>query len=271
MKTGLQLPFVFLLIMSGCLDLDDQLFKQSKLSSYELPAAVIPESSRTHVVMQSQGKAIHGFFVRSSGVYPDQVVMYNQGNRDHLQYYWNRAEYFYTMGFNVFIYDYQGYGMSDGEPSEQGLYADAAAAYDYVHSLGFADSAISVYGYSLGGVAAIHQASSIFTPRRLIVESAFASTSALSQSGTLLDIPSSYIMDGEYPNAEKIRLVHIPVLVLHGIDDKFIDLSTNGKIIFDNANLPKQFIQVPGAGHSDVPMVMGVERYISVIRQFIIQ
>jgi len=262
---------MILSLFSGCFDLDSNLFNNDTLTAYNLSTTVIPESLRTQVVLTSQGKKIYGYFVKSSIANTKDVILYNHGNRDHLQFYWDRVELFYKMGFNVFIYDYQGYGMSEGEPSESALYSDATTAYEYLRtSKGFGNGQITVYGFSLGGAPATYLASTIFTPKRFILEAAFASTSALTQSGTLLDLPSTFFMKGEYNNAERIKYVTTPVLILHGVDDKFIDMEKNGKVLFRNANEPKTFIAVPGADHSQIPSKMGEVNYITTVKNFVL-
>ena len=100
-------------------------------------------------------------------------------------------------------------------------------------------------------------------------EAPFASSTALARSGYLLDLPSSYIMRGVYDNAEKIKRVHVPLLLLHGEGDTFIDLEQNGRVVFDNANEPKTFIRVPGANHSEIPQKMGEMEYINTVGNFI--
>ncbi|MFA6457079.1 MAG: alpha/beta hydrolase [Bacteroidota bacterium] len=270
-KTLLPCIIIVALLLPGCFDLDSSLFNNDTLSSYNLSTAVIPASQRTPVVLVSQGKKIYGYFIQSSDTTEKNVILYNHGNRDHLQFYWDRVELFYQMGFSVFIYDYQGYGMSEGEPSEAGIYSDATAAYQYLHTTRHVpDSLITVYGFSLGGAPATHLASTVFTPKRFILESAFASSSSLTQSGTLIDFPSSFFMEGKYDNAEKIKNVHAPVLILHGTDDTFIDMEKNGKVLYKNANNPKTFIPVPGAGHSNVPATMGFVQYSTLIKNFIL-
>jgi fermentation-respiration switch protein FrsA (DUF1100 family) len=262
------LPFCYF----GCFDLDNSLFNNTQLTSYNLSTSVIPESLRTEVVLISQGKKVYGYFVKSKSLSlsdQEKCILYNHGNKDHLQFYWDRVELFYKMGFNVFIYDYEGYGKSEGEPTEDAVYSDATAAYNYVHSRGFSDTSIVVYGFSLGGAPATYLAANVFTPKALILESAFASSSALTESATLLDFPSSYIMKGEYNNAERIKKNSAPLLMFHGVDDKFIDMEKNGKVIFRNANDPKQFIEVPGAGHSNVPSTYGESLYIVTVRDFV--
>jgi len=264
-------PLIAVALFIGCFDLDNSIFNNDTLSSYNLPTSVIPDSMRTEIVMTSQGKKIYGYFVRSIDPAERNVILYNHGNRDHLQFYWDRVEFFYRMGFSIFVYDYQGYGKSEGTPSEAAVYSDAIAAYNYVRSRGFSDDEISVYGFSLGGAPAVHLASGVFTPKKLILEGPFASASVLTQSATLLDLPSTYMMNGEYNNAEKIKRSVAPLLIIFGENDLFIDIHKNGRVIFANANDPKEFMTVKDAGHSNIPAVMGVDAYIAAVRQFIRQ
>jgi hypothetical protein len=257
-------------VLNGCFNLDDALFNSQKLSSYTLPTTVIPESLRTQVVLESQGKKIYGYFAKSKAPQQIYTILYNHGNKDHLQFYWDRVEYLYRTGANVFVYDYQGFGMSEGEPSEDGVYSDAAAALQYVLSRKDVDrNRIVFYGFSLGCAAAVDLAANVMTPSSIVLEAPFASSTAMAKSGYLLDIQSSFIMRGVYDNAAKIKRVHAPLLLMHGESDSFIDIQQNGQVVFDNANEPKTFLRIQGANHSEIPQKMGVDQYIDVVRKFI--
>jgi fermentation-respiration switch protein FrsA (DUF1100 family) len=259
------------LLFSSC-DLESMLYHDTPVSSYSLRTDVIPESKREFVTMTSQGKKIYGYFIKSNGAYPTITILYFHGNWDHLEYYWPRAELLYKTGCNVFIFDYQGYGMSEGTPTEEGLYSDSRAALEYVLSRSdVSRSRLAFYGYSLGCAGAIEVAAYAFAPSVLCLEAPYASASTLLQSGTLLNIPGSYVMKGEYNNAEKIKKVQRPVLVIHGEADNFIDIEHNGAVVFNNASAPKQFIRVPGADHEGIPATWGADNYVSAIRQFILQ
>jgi len=265
-----RLSFLLLTLSScGCFDLESSLHNQDTLTSYELPTGVIPASQRTHVMMTSQGRTIHGFFVKHPDSSETNVVLYNHGNRDHLQFYWPRVEYFYKMGLSVFVYDYQGYGMSEGEPSEEGVYSDAAAAHAYLASRGIADSSIAVYGFSLGGAPATHLAAKVFTPRALVLEAPFASASRLVGSAVLADLPSSYFMDGAYDNEGKIGSVHAPVLIMHGDADSFVDFESNGRVLYEKANDPKRLVVVPSADHNQVMERLGEGTYLNLVGTFV--
>jgi len=271
-RFGLTMCCFIVSLFMGCIDLDNQLFNSTQLSSYQLSNTVIPGSSRELVPMTSQGKKIYGVFIRSNGTHSDVTVLYCHGNKDNLQYYWDRAELLYKMGLNVFIFDYQGFGMSEGTTTESGLYSDGRAALAYVRSRPDVVAAnIVLYGFSLGNAVSIDLAANVFTPKAIVAEAPFASSSTLVQSGTLIDIPSSYVMKGDYNNAEKIKSVHAPLLIIHGESDKFIDIDKNSGVIFTNANQPKQFVRVPGADHSEIPAKLGEANYINLVQQFILK
>lgn len=280
MKTiGIPLAVCLLSVMislaAGC-KLDDFLFNTKKLTSYSLSNAVIPDSARQFVSLSSHGTTIYGFFVKSSGsgregTVPAVTVLYCHGNKESIEQYWDRTELLYQEGYNVFIFDYEGFGMSGGDCSEEALYADGRAALDYLRSRGDVDpDRIVYYGYSLGGAVAIDLAANVRPPLALVCEAPFASGEALLQSGALLDVPGSVALKGDYDNAAKIRRVHVPFLLLHGTDDRFIDMAKNGQVVFDNANEPKQFIKVPGAGHTTIPWTMGVAQYLKAVSDFIL-
>ncbi|RPH35481.1 alpha/beta hydrolase, partial [bacterium] len=217
-----------------------------------------------------RGSRIYGFFVKSAGAHRDVTILYCHGNKESIEPYWDRTELLYQAGYNVFIFDYEGFGMSEGECSEEALYADGRAALDYLRSRPGQDpDKIVYYGFSLGAAVAIDLAANARAPRVLVCEAPFASGESLLQSGVLLDVPGSMALKGDYNNAAKIRNVHVPFLLLHGTDDRFIDITKNGQVVFANANEPKQFIRVTGAGHSTIPWTMGVSEYLKTVTDFI--
>jgi alpha-beta hydrolase superfamily lysophospholipase len=255
---------------SSC-KLDSLLFNTKQLSSYAVSTRIIPDSVREFVSLRSMGNAIYGFYVRSSGANSDKTILYCHGNRESIEAYWDRVELLYQGGYNVFIFDYQGFGMSGGEASEEALYADGRAALAYVTSRpDVSPRNLLYYGYSLGAVVAINLAAGSTQPSVLVCESPFASGEAVLQSGTLIDIPGQIALKGKFDNAATIRQVRAPFLLFHGTDDRFVDIEKNGQVVFDNANEPKKFIRVSGAGHTTVPYVLGVETYLQDIADFVL-
>ncbi len=146
------------------------------------------------------------------------------------------------------LFDYRGYGRSDGEPSEENVYADARAAYDWlINEKNFRPDEIVIFGRSLGGAVAINLASSV-PCRGLIVESSF--TSALDAGKSRFPfMPVKMLIKYRFDSLAKIRSVHCPVLVTHSPDDEFLPYEM-GKKLFEAANEPKQFVALAG-GHND--------------------
>lgn len=260
------LALLLALGLASCMRLDSSLFDNSTLSEYTLADSVIPASAREPVVLSSEdGAKIYGYYVRSNGKHPETTILYCHGNKEHLQYYWDRVELLYKTGCNVFVFDYQGYGMSQGTPTEEHIYGDGRTALSFVLAHDSAVKHYCFYGFSLGGAVAIELAAHTMQPYAIITEDAFASADQLVRSGTVLDVPHSYVMDGVYDNVGKVSQIHAPYLVLHGTADKFIDLEKNGQVLFDHANDPKQFIKIEGADHSEVPQKMGFDTYVSTV------
>ena len=260
------------LILSSC-SMDSFLFNAEPLTEYTLSTAVIPDTGRIEVVLKSEGETIYGYYVRqtdSMRVKPHPTIIYHHGNRDHLQHYWDRVELLYQAGFDVFIYDYRGFGKSTGTSTEQGLRADARAALTYVLGRSDVDSSQIVhYGYSLGGFPSLYSASELHTPRALITESIFASGETLVQSGTLLNVPGSYLLEGAFDNTAPMQKRSCPVLLIHGTKDTFIGVETNGQRLYDVARQPRSFVRIEGADHNNVPYVYGAQNYIDLITTFI--
>lgn len=259
-------------IATSC-TMDSFLFNAEPLTEYVLRTTVIPDTSRVEVALRSDGETIYGYFVRQTDsvrVKPHPTIIYHHGNRDHLQYYWDRVELLYQAGFDVFIYDYRGFGKSTGTSSEQGLRVDARAALSYVMGRADVDTTQIVhYGYSLGGFPALYSASELHNPKALITESIFASGETLVQSGTLLNVPGSYLLEGAFDNTVPMQKRTCPVLIIHGTNDTFIGVETNGQRLYDVARQPRSFVRIQGADHNNVPYVYGTQNYIDLITTFI--
>ena len=162
-------------------------------------------------------------------------------------------------GFSVMAFDYQGYGTSEGKPSEKGAYEDEQAAYNYLRDkLDTPPDRIIIFGRSGGTGPAVHLAAEK-PAAALILQSPF-----LSAFRVLTHIP--ILPFDRFPNARDIRKVRCPVLIMHGTKDEVIPF-WHGKKLFALAHEPKSFAAFPGAGHNDLEDVAGVT-YGKTIREF---
>lgn len=268
-KAVLILSLLASVLACGC-EMDSFLFNEKKISSYTLPGNNIPDSLLKQVTFQSGGNTLYGYWVTSDGSYKGKTILYCQGNKHNIDNYWDRVMYLHKLGVNIFIYDYRGYGLSEGTPSEDGLHEDAAAAWNFIQkSYGVKPDSLILYGYSLGNVSSIYLAAEVVRPMALIAEAPFASANSLTQGSLVLDIPSGWLTKGKFDNAQEIKKINTPFLLMHGSDDDFVRYRDNGKVVFDNAPEPKTLIVVNGAVHTNVPETMGIGEYLNALRGFL--
>ena len=263
---------IALLIMTVSCSLDGFLFNSKKIDEYTLPGNTIPSDHLEQVSFNSGGNKLYGYWVESNGENPGVTVLYCHGNKHNIDNYWDRVLLMYELGVNIFIFDYRGFGLSEGTSSEDGLHQDAESALNYVLSREeVSEDSLVFYGYSLGNVPSIHLAATKFNPLCLIAESPFASSNSLTQSAFALDLPVGWLTKGKFDNAEKIKHIKTPLLLLHGGNDDFVRYRDNGKIIYENAPEPKKLLLVNSANHTDIPMVYGEQKYIQLLRDWIKQ
>ncbi|MBN1349751.1 alpha/beta hydrolase [candidate division KSB1 bacterium] len=260
--------------MAVCLffacDLDGFLFNSRELDQYQLPGNTIPDSLLTPVTFKSETYTLYGYWVQSNGQRAGITLLYCHGNKHHLDHYWDRVMWLHRLGINVFVFDYRGFGRSEGETSEAGLYKDGEAALKYVLSRKETNpDSLCFYGYSLGNVVSIYLAAEKFDPLCLFAESPFASANSLTQGSIGLDIPAGWLTEGEFNNAERIKKIKTPFLLLHGTDDDLVRYRDNGRIVFENAPEPKEQIVISGATHTDIPGIMAVDDYLEHICDWI--
>jgi pimeloyl-ACP methyl ester carboxylesterase len=200
------------------------------------------------------------------------TVIYNHGNGQNINRYWGRVELLWEMGYKVFIYDYEGYGKSEGTPSGDACYADAEAALDYV--LGrpdVEDTSVVYYGWSLGSFMACHLAADVRHPRCLVLENPMASTSALAREGAVLAIPGSFVADADFDNEERIPFVGCRTLIIYGKKDDTAVPKRNAEVLLAEAQgwIPITARPVENAGHADLPEVMTWPEYSRVVKAFV--
>lgn len=176
------------------------------------------------------------------------IVLFFHGNGGNISHRVQKMRYFIQMGASVLIFDYRGYGKSEGRPGELGTYRDGkAAAAEVLLRAGGASDRVFYYGESLGCAIALQTALDI-PPRGLILDSAFTSTADM---GALVFpwLPSRLLVKNRYDNAEKIGRLTVPLLMLHSPDDDIIPFAM-GRSIFEAAPPSKQFIETTGDHNS---------------------
>ena len=156
------------------------------------------------------------------------------------------------LGLNILAIDYRGYGASEGQPSESGLYADAEASYRYLRDrLAVSPDRIVIYGHSLGAAVAIDLASRV-DAAGLIAEGAFTSVPELGREFYPF-IPVRWVTRSRFASIDKIHSIAMPKLFIHARADATIPMR-HGLRLFEEAQPPKTFLEVAG-GHDDAFLV----------------
>ncbi len=153
----------------------------------------------------------------------------------------------HKQGVGYLALAYRGYSSSTGHPTEKGLLIDGLAAYDWLAAKGFKASDIIIHGHSLGAGVATYVATQR-PARALILEAPFTGAADVAQERYPF-IPVTLLMHDKFLNRERIRDVHIPVLIAHGDRDSVIPFA-QGQRLFALANAPKTFVRMHGSEHN---------------------
>lgn len=188
------------------------------------------------------------------------TLLYAHGNAEDLGQVAPMLEELRRHGFAVLGFDYRGYGASTGGPTTaSGATRDMESVYQHaVHTLGVQPSHLVLYGRSVGGGPASDVAARL-PVGGLVLESTFTSTFVVMTRVPLLPFD-------RFPNLRHLRHVHVPILVMHGTDDRTIPIA-HGRRLYEAASNPKQALWIEGAGHNDLALVAG-QRYWNALTEF---
>ena len=188
------------------------------------------------------------------------TVLLCHGNAGNMSHRLHRAALMQQrLGVSVLLFDYRGYGRSEGEPDEQGTYRDARAAYRFLaETKGRRPEAIVIFGESLGTAVAVQLA--LEKPARaLVLESPFTSIPEMARAAYPFLPPVGPLIRTRYETLRKIPSLKMPLLVFHGAHDPVVPFA-QGRRVFEAAPEPKRFVALPDAGHNDT-YVSGGDAY----------
>jgi uncharacterized protein len=216
-----------------------------------------------------KNERIHAWWI-PAGNPVDRCLIYLHGSALNIEANITHARRFHHMGFSVFLVSYRGYGKSDGTfPTEGQVYSDAQAAWTYlVEQKGIDPEAIFIYGHSLGGAVAIQLALNNPAAGGLIVEAAFTSIADMARRIPKYRIfPIDLIVHERFDSIEKVGQLQIPVLYIHGTDDKLVPSEMSHELYKRTAS-SKQLKLIPGGGHNN-SAVVGGDEYLQAVKNFI--
>lgn len=207
---------------------------------------------------------IHGWWFDSKTQPAKGTFVYFHGNAENLTSHFAALSWLPDQGYNYFIFDYPGYGESEGKPSPYSNVVTGQAAIQWVHDHKDPTPLI-IYGQSMGGITALRAAfeeKGKIPMKAIIADGTFASFQRIARKKlaqhwlTWLAQPLAYVVlsDEWAPDVEKIS--PIPLIVMHGEQDKVVEFE-HGQRLFEEAQEPKVFLDIPEGHHGDLFWVAG--------------
>lgn len=203
---------------------------------------------------------LHGWFfpVDSKTTELGTVVQFH-GNAENISTHFLSLVWIVRYGYNLFIFDYQGYGQSQGVPNQAKINEDALTALEYIIKRNSKLKLIA-YGQSLGGTILLKALDDFSDKKKIdavVIDSSFSSYQEIGKEKlsmtwiTFLFQPLAYILISDRYAPKRIyNISPIPLLVIHGDNDSVVPIH-HGKNIFNLAKEPKWFWHIKGGKHID--------------------
>jgi hypothetical protein len=210
------------------------------------PAAAGFPQAEEHVLTTADGERVIVWHVPAKPGHP--VVLYFHGNGDFLAGFFGRFRDIIADGTGIVALSFRGYAGSSGQPSEQGLLTDAAAAYAFATARYSADRIVA-WGFSLGTGVAVALAAEQ-PVGKLILEAPYPSIADVAASAFPI-FPVRLLIRDSFHSDQRIGRVNAPLLIMHGAKDPTIPIRF-GERLFALAHEPKRFVRFPEGGHNDL-------------------
>ncbi len=197
----------------------------------------------------ADGTKLHGWYLPKANA--KRAIVYFHGNGEHVAYNGDLADHLRrALDASVLVFDYRGYGKSEGRPSEAGCVADGLAAQRWLaERLGVQPNEVVLMGRSLGGGVAVAVADD-GGARALVLESTFSRMTDVAAYHYPW-IPVRLVMRNRYDSLARIKRYAGPVFQSHGTEDRVVPIEFGRRLFEAAPSREKQFLEFPGRGHND--------------------
>lgn len=194
----------------------------------------------------ADGERLRAWIMRAPA--PRARIVYFHGNGGNLSNWAPILASIARRGYSVFAFDYRGYGVSTGRPTERGLYRDVDAIVARAWTDADNGAPLIYWGRSLGCSMAGY-AATVRPPAGVIAEAGFADARAAVRSSPPL-LLLSFLASYRFPAADFLNRANVPVLQLHGDRDSIIPFGV-GRELHARLAVPKRFVTITGGDHND--------------------
>lgn len=195
------------------------------------------------IFTNSNGNKLNGWFLKPKNKMPTVTLLHLHGNAGFLLSQYQAMTPLLKFGFQIILFDYSGFGFSEGKAARENLLTDADAAVTFAKKISNENNTkLVIYGQSLGG----HLSAVIAEKRQsdidgLVIEAAFSSHKDI--AAKTAGIFGRLLVNEKYAAFKSIRNFSKPTLIIHSIEDKVVPISL-GQKIFKNANEHKAFYEI---------------------------
>lgn len=222
-----------------------------------------------HIPSGSERGELYGWWI-PSGKTDSPTILYLHGNDMNISHVHDIADasHIHSMGYNVLMIDYRGFGKSTGGvPSEAKVYEDAEAAWNYlIKQRSAVPQRTFIYGHSLGGAIAIDLAIHHPEAAGLITESTF--TTMVDMGKQIYGyMPVDWLLNQRFDSLDKVSRLKIPVLFIHGTWDRIVPYEMSVQL-YEKAPQPKYLRLIEGGDHG-TSGIMGWVEYRDALSAFV--
>lgn len=256
-----------LLFCSGC----GSFFFYPEKGLRDMPAPV-REAAEDVYFRTSDGLTLHGWYFRGKEMRLG-TILFLHGNAENISTHIHNVLWLVKEGFDVFAFDYRGYGKSEGKATLEGVHLDAEAALEKALALPQSDkNNIIVFGQSIGGAIAIYTVAN--SPHKdkvkaLVSDSAFSGYRRIAREklgAFFLTWPFQYPISGFFndrysPEHWIAKVSPVPVLIMHGDSDGIVPVH-HGSILYEKASAPKDLWLVKSRGHIGAMADEGIRKQL---------
>jgi len=206
-------------------------------------------------IQTADGISLHAWWVPADGA-SRGALLFCHGNAGNISHRLETLRILHELDLDVLLFDYRGYGRSEGTPSEDGTYADVAACHDWLTARGVAPERLIVMGRSLGAAPAVWLAEQR-PAAALIMESPFRSLPAVAADHYPW-LPTGWLCRFAYDNEQRLTDMRLPMLLLHSRDDRIVPYH-HGRQLADMLGERAEFVELRGDHNSGFLLTPGYQ------------